>query len=144
MDTGIYETLQDRPKHPIQKSMKHWFTMLTSNAEALAEIKIMCGIFQEDVLSPSIFCVALNPLSNIILSHQHWHEVWPWLVVEKGKVKQTNDLQLNIRNIQDVEVSQILQRQEHVKHEFKSKATHLYFKTSAQVQTEWSKHDLSH
>jgi translation elongation factor EF-1beta len=57
-------------------------------------------------------------------------EKCPRFVVEGGKVKQTDDLQLNIGNIQDVEVSQkyactnqgILQRQENLQQEVKSKA----------------------
>jgi hypothetical protein len=59
------------------------------------------------------------------------------LVVKIGKVKQKAGLQLNIGNIQDVEVSQgykylgILQGQENLQQEVKSKATHLYFKVSS-------------
>jgi hypothetical protein len=63
------------------------------------------------------------------------------LVVERGKVKQTDGLQLNIGSIQDVEVSQgykylgILQGQGNLQQEVKSKATHLYFKRVKQVLT---------
>ena len=170
----------------VQESMRHWCTMLTSSGEALAEIQIKCGIFQGDALSPLLFCVALNPLSNIIertgfgytlKSGQRIHhllymddlklygkkereidslintvrifsddigmkfglEKCARLVVERGKVKQTDGLQLNIGNIQDVEVSQgykylgILQGQENLQQEVKSKATHLYFKRVKQV-----------
>ena len=50
----------------VQESMKHWCTTLTTNGENLADIQIKCGIFQGDALSPLLFCVALNPLSNIM------------------------------------------------------------------------------
>jgi hypothetical protein len=46
--------------------MNHWCTMLTSNGEALAKIQIKFGIFQGNALSPLLFLVALNLLSNII------------------------------------------------------------------------------
>jgi hypothetical protein len=47
--------------------MKHWCNgVLTFSGEALTEIHIKCEIFQGDALSPLLFCVALNSLSNII------------------------------------------------------------------------------
>jgi hypothetical protein len=163
----------------------HRCTMLTSSGEALADIQIK-WIFHGDALSPLLFCVALNPLSNIIertgfayilKSGQKIHhllyidnlklygkkereieslintvrifsddigmkfgfEKCARLVVERGKVKQTGGLQLNIGNSQDVEVSQeykylgIVQGQENLQQEVKSKATHLYFKSVKQV-----------
>jgi hypothetical protein len=50
----IYQKIQ----RVVQESMRHWCTMLTSSGEALAGIQIKCGIFQEDALSPLLFCVA--------------------------------------------------------------------------------------
>jgi hypothetical protein len=137
----------------VQESMRHWCAMLTSSGEALPKIQIKCGTFQGDALSPLLFCVAFNPLSNILertgfgytlKSGQKIHhllymddlklygkkervidslinivrifsddigmkfglEKCTGLVVERGKVKQTDGLQLNIGNIQDVEASQ--------------------------------------
>jgi hypothetical protein len=40
--------------------------MLAFSVTALAKIPIKCGIFQGNALAPLLFCVALNPLSNII------------------------------------------------------------------------------
>ena len=48
----------------VQESMKHWCMTHTTNGEDLAAIQIKCGIFQGDALSPLLFCVELNPLSN--------------------------------------------------------------------------------
>ena len=50
----------------VEESMKNWWTTLTMNGEALADIQIKCGIFQGGALSPLLFCEALNQLSSII------------------------------------------------------------------------------
>ena len=67
----ILETLRlykigPRIKNMVQESIKHWRTKLNFSGQTLAEIQIQCTIFQADALSPLLFCVALNPLSNII------------------------------------------------------------------------------
>ena len=170
----------------VQESMKHWRTTLTTNGEALADIKINCGIFQGDALSPLLFCVALNPLSSIIRqtglgyklkSGQTIHhllymddlklyskkereidsmintvrifsedigmkfglEKCARLIVERGKVKSTDGLQLNMGTIKDASLEEgykylgILQAQENMQAEVKAKAKSLYLKRVKQV-----------
>ena len=50
----------------IQTAMLQWKTMLTHGKTELGEIQIKRGIFQGDSLSPVLFCIALNPLSQIL------------------------------------------------------------------------------
>jgi len=69
--TWILESLRLHNIEPgliafIQQSMTHWKTKLYFNSKSTAEIKINCGIYQGDALSPLLFCIALNPLSVIL------------------------------------------------------------------------------
>uniref|UniRef100_A0A3B5PPD0 Reverse transcriptase domain-containing protein n=1 Tax=Xiphophorus maculatus TaxID=8083 RepID=A0A3B5PPD0_XIPMA len=50
----------------IANSMKLWKTTLEANCKPLAQVSIKCGIYQGDALSPLLFCIGLNPLSQII------------------------------------------------------------------------------
>uniref|UniRef100_A0A3B3HW39 Reverse transcriptase domain-containing protein n=1 Tax=Oryzias latipes TaxID=8090 RepID=A0A3B3HW39_ORYLA len=50
----------------IGNSMKLWKTTLEANGKPLAQVSIKCGIYQGDALSPLLFCIGLNPLSQII------------------------------------------------------------------------------
>ena len=46
----------------IEKAMKNWKVELTARGKGLAEVKIQRGIFQEDILSPLLFVIAMMPL----------------------------------------------------------------------------------
>ena len=37
-----------------------------AGGEFMATVHINCGIFQEDSISPLLFCLALNPLGEVI------------------------------------------------------------------------------
>lgn len=50
----------------IEKSMKKWKLLLTSNGSELCEIDVKRGIFQGDSLSPLLFVVCMIPLSLIL------------------------------------------------------------------------------
>ena len=50
----------------IKKSMQLWKTTLTLLQETIGEVKILCGIFQGDSLSPILFILCLIPLSQIL------------------------------------------------------------------------------
>jgi hypothetical protein len=50
----------------IEESMKLWQTELTCAGESLGNVRIKRGIFQGDALSPLLFCIALNPLSELL------------------------------------------------------------------------------
>jgi len=47
-------------------SMSLWNTNLMAGGNFMANVCIKCGIFQGDCLSPLLFCLALNPLSELI------------------------------------------------------------------------------
>ena len=51
-----------------KKVTSYWRTRMRLHAEnkiiGTDDIKIQCGIFQEDSLSPLLFCICLNPLSE--------------------------------------------------------------------------------
>ncbi|XP_055368950.1 uncharacterized protein LOC129604859 [Betta splendens] len=50
----------------IANSMRLWRTTLEANGKPLAQVSIKCGIYQRDALSPLLFCIGLNTLSQII------------------------------------------------------------------------------
>ena len=50
----------------IRKSMDQWKTQLTCAGQTLEDVNIKRGIFQGDALSPLLFCIALNPLSELL------------------------------------------------------------------------------
>lgn len=50
----------------LQYSMSAWETELTVNNISIERFKIRRGIFQGDSLSPTWFCLALNPLSALL------------------------------------------------------------------------------
>ena len=50
----------------IQNSMGMWKTTLEANLKPIAQANIKCSIYQGDTLSPLLFCIGLNPLSQVI------------------------------------------------------------------------------
>lgn len=48
----------------VQNSMGLWKTNLEDNFRPPAEVTIKCGIYQGDALSPLLFCIGPNPLSQ--------------------------------------------------------------------------------
>lgn len=48
--------------------MQHWKLSLHHSSQSLGNIKVQRGIFQGDSLSPTWFCLALNPLSKLLES----------------------------------------------------------------------------
>ncbi|KAL3972560.1 male germ cell-associated kinase [Sarotherodon galilaeus] len=50
----------------IRNSMGMWRTTLEANFKPIAQVTIKYGIYQGDALSPLLFCIGLNPLSEII------------------------------------------------------------------------------
>ncbi|KAI3352301.1 hypothetical protein L3Q82_005275 [Scortum barcoo] len=57
---------QDSTSLFIQNSMGLWKTTLEANFKPIAQVSIKCNIYQADALSPLLFCIGLNPLSQII------------------------------------------------------------------------------
>ena len=50
----------------LKNSMGLWKTTLEVNSRQLTQVAIKCGIYQGDALSPLLFYMGLNPLSQII------------------------------------------------------------------------------
>ena len=59
----------------IEKAMELWNTaLILQHSEGnikIPDVKIWCGILQGDGLSPLLFCLALDPLSNLINKQRH-------------------------------------------------------------------------
>ena len=64
----------------VRISMQHWSTNLTCGKEKIGDINIKRGIFQGDSLSPLLFCLAMNPLSDVL------HETGLSYVMKNGQI----------------------------------------------------------
>ena len=67
----ILECLELFKIHPsirefIATSMNHWKIRLVANNQDIDTANIQRGIYQGDILSPLLFCIALNPLSTLL------------------------------------------------------------------------------
>ena len=58
----------------IKTSMSHWKTTLMVNNKEISPVAIKCGIYQGDALSPLLFCICLNPLSDIIKKSEYGYK----------------------------------------------------------------------
>ena len=58
----------------IKMSMTKWKTELEANGKKLASVQIKRGIYQGDSLSPLLFCICLNPLSNMLEETQYGYQ----------------------------------------------------------------------
>ena len=74
----IYK-ISPKMKDFIKASMTKWKTTLTLNHNkgtiSSREIKINSGIFQEDSLSPLLFCIALAPLSSLLNESNYGYKI---------------------------------------------------------------------
>jgi hypothetical protein len=50
----------------IERSMENWETSLTIKGEKLGQVRIRSGIYQGDAISPLLFCLAMNPVSQLV------------------------------------------------------------------------------
>ena len=85
----------------IQNSMSHWKTTLTVNTKPITEVTIKNGIYQGDALSPLLFCISLNPLSDIIKKTKYGYSF-------KGKTTinhllYMDDIKLYAKNERDID-----------------------------------------
>jgi len=76
----IVEVLKLYKFHPLIRSvllsfMSNWNTVLSVDGEFMACIDIRCGIFQGDALSPLLFCLTMNPLSELISATRYGYTV---------------------------------------------------------------------
>lgn len=91
----------------IEVSMQTWRTTIVCGKEEIGQIQVKRGIFQGDSLSPILFCLALNPLSEIL--HEAGREytlgsgekINHLLYMDDLKLysKKENDLTLLINNV---------------------------------------------
>lgn len=133
----------------ITQSMKQWKTTIRFGRETFGDLQIRRGIFQGDSLSPILFCMALNPLSEVLhktgkeyqlgsgkkinhllymddlklytkkeedlttlvntvkiysddISMQFGFEKCARIIIQRGKIKATNGMQIDGAHIRDV------------------------------------------
>ena len=58
--------IADNVRSFLEKSMKKWKILLTSNGSDLCEVDVNRGIFEGDSLSPLIFVICMIPLSLLL------------------------------------------------------------------------------
>jgi len=64
-----------------QKSMTTWRTILQAGSSVLGTVSISSGIFQGDVISPLLFCIALTPLSFLLEREKLGYSFWSGLII---------------------------------------------------------------
>ena len=75
LETPRLYTIDPRISELMEESMKKWCTTLRRNGEALAEIKIKCGIFQGMPISTTV-------PNSTESTEQHNRTNWSWLHTE--------------------------------------------------------------
>ena len=73
--------------------------MLTANSTFVGNVSVNCGIFQGDSLSPLLFCLALNALSEILQSTSYGYKLRSGTLVQH--LLYMDDLKLYGRNEND-------------------------------------------
>ncbi|TWW59899.1 hypothetical protein D4764_06G0014290 [Takifugu flavidus] len=85
----------------IQNSMKLWNTTLEANSKPIARVSIRCGIYQGDALSPLLFCIGLNPLSQIITKSGYGYQFRSGTTV--SHLLYMDDIKLYAENERDID-----------------------------------------
>ena len=109
-----------------QKSMTAWRTILRAGSSVLGTVSISSGIFQGDVISPLLFCIALAPLSFLLEREKLGYSFWSGLVI--NHLLYMDDLKLFAKSEQQLE-SLI-----HITHKFSAEmGMHFGFQKCASV-----------
>ncbi len=85
----------------IKNSMKLWKTSLEANSKPIAQVTIKCGIYQGDALSPLLFCIGLNPLSQIITKTGYGYRFRSGTII--SHLLYMDDIKLYARNERDID-----------------------------------------
>ncbi|CAK6967747.1 hypothetical protein D4764_06G0014290 [Scomber scombrus] len=81
--------------------MGMWKTILEANSKPIAPVTIKCVIYQGDALSPLLFCIGLNPLSQIITMCGYGHQFRSGAII--SHLLYMDDIKLYARNEQDID-----------------------------------------
>ncbi len=81
--------------------MRLWKTTLEVNSKPTGEVSIKCGIYQGDALSPLLFCIGLNPLSQIITKSGFGYRFRSGTII--SHLLYMDDIKLYARNEQDID-----------------------------------------
>jgi len=84
----------------LQKSMSYWNTIRTVNGMFVVHVHIKCGILQGDSISPLLFCLALNPLSEVLKSARYGYALKSGQVVQH--LLYMDNLKLYAKNERDL------------------------------------------
>ena len=78
-----------------------WKTTLEVNSRSVAQVNIECGIYQGDALSLLLFCIGLNPLSQIILKTGYGYKFKSWAII--SHLLYMDDINQYAKNEQDID-----------------------------------------
>ena len=70
-DLGMPGTIQCQHNTFIKNLIELWKTTLEVHSRSVTHVNIESGIYQGDALSPLLFCIGLNPLSQIITKSRY-------------------------------------------------------------------------
>jgi len=85
----------------IRNSMGLWKTTLEFNSKPIAQVPTKCGIYQGDALPPLLFCICLNPLSQIIDKTGYGYRIRNGITI--SQLLYMDDIKLYAKNERDID-----------------------------------------
>ena len=78
-----------------------WKTTLEVNSRSVAQVNIKCDIYQGDARSPLLFCIGLNPLSQIITKSGYGYKFKSGATI--SHLLYMDDIKLYAKNERDID-----------------------------------------
>ena len=78
-----------------------WKSTIEANIKPIAQVNFKCGIYQGHFLSPLLFCIGLNPLSQIITKSGYRYRFQSGVTI--SHLLYLDDIKLYARNERDID-----------------------------------------